>query len=356
MQFQSSFKIGRFSISPRSKALIIAELSANHNQDYDLAVKTIKAFKKAGADAVKLQTYTPDTMTLNLNRGNFKIPRSNQFAGPKTLYELYQIAYTPWEWQPKLKRLADKLGLLLFSTPFDPTAVDFLKTKVKVDVYKIASFEFADHNLLKKVAQTGKPVIVSNGGATAKDIAESIEVLGSNGCSKLMMLQCSSGYPALPEQMNLPNMHLISQTYGIPTGVSDHSPGIGVAVAAAALGARAIEKHVTLNKRAPGPDHRFSMEPQEFQAMVTAIRQAEKAVKEVSFIVSQGRETENKKRFDRSLYIVEDTKAGAKLLPSNLKAIRPSDGLHPRYFQILLGMKLTKSASKGTPFTWDLVK
>ena len=354
--FKKAFTINQRKFGEGAPVVIVAEMSANHNQKYDMAVATIKAFKKAGADAIKLQTYTPDTMTLNLNKGSFEIPHSNQFAGPKNLFELYKVAYTPWDWQPKLKAIADHLGILLWSTPFDPTAVDFLEKNVNPPAYKVASFELCDHNLLKRVAKTGKPVILSNGGASVSDIAESVEVLSKNGCSELVLLQCSSGYPSLPEQMHLQKMRLMKEVFDVPTGVSDHSEGIGVAVAAVALGACMVEKHITIDKKSEGPDHRFSMEPDEFALMVRSIRQAEKAVKGISFKPDFGREQENKLRFSRSLYIIKDIKSGEKLTIRNLRSIRPGDGLPPKYFEQLLGIRVTKDVLRGTPASWDLVK
>lgn len=355
--FKPHFKIGNRKVGIGQPCFVIAEVSANHNQDFDTALEMVKEFIKAGADAIKLQTYTADELTIDYDRGFFAIPKNNQFAGPKNLYELYQGSYMPWEFQARLKEAADKLGVPMFSTPQSPEAVDFLESKLKVDAYKVASFEISHFDLLKRIAKTGKPVIISNGGASIREISEAIEFLEQQGCDEMVMLQCSSGYPSLPEQMNLSNMKAIGETFGIPTGLSDHTTGIGVSVAAAALGACAVEKHVTLNKKDKGPDHRFSMEPDEFSLMVKSIRQAEAAVNSgVSFAVNEGREQQNKIQFTRSVYVIKDLKKGDMLTRENIRVIRPGGGLHPREFEDVLGMKVNRLVSRGTPMNWNLIK
>lgn len=354
---KSAFKIGTRMIGKGEPCFIIAEISANHNQDFETAARMVKIFANAGADAIKLQTYTPDDLTIDCDKGSFKIPKGNQFAGPKTLYELYQGSHMPWEFQPRLKKLADKLGVFLFSTPLSPKGVDFLEHEVHVGAYKNASFEITYADLLKSMAKSGKPVVISNGGASIREIAEAVEILEQNGCSQLLILQCSSGYPSLPKQVHLANIKAMSEMFGVPIGLSDHTEGIGVSVAAVALGACAIEKHVTLNKKDQGPDHRFSMEPDEFRLMVKSIREAEAAARGgVSFEVAAGPATENKAQFSRSVYIVKDIRKGDKLTRDNVRVIRPGDGLHPREFEYVLGMKVNRSVPRGTPMSWDLVK
>ncbi len=321
-----------------------------------MAVKLVEEAKKAGADAVKLQTYTADTLTINVTKGRFVIPRGNTFAGPKNLYELYKTAYMPWEWQPKLMKIAKKLGIILFSTAYEDTAVDFLETEVKIPVHKVASFEMTDDFLLAKMAKTGKPIIMSTGMATLEEIDHAVSVIKENGCRELVLMRCSSAYPATLEELHLQNMNVLREIYDIPVGLSDHSPGVGGSVAAVALGANVIEKHFTLNKKDKGPDHAFSMDPADFKLLVTSIRQAEAAASGVNFEVAGEREYESKILFRRSLYIVEDIKKGEKLTRKNLRCIRPGSGLPPKYLEQLLGLLVNRSVSRGTPMSWDLVK
>lgn len=355
--FKQKFKIGNHVVGTGQACFVIAEISANHNQDFDTSMTMVKEFIKAGADAIKLQTYTPDELTIDYDKGFFAIPKNNQFAGPKSLYELYHGSYMPWEFQAKLKKIADELDISMFSTPQSLEAVDFLEKELKVDAYKIASFEISHFDLLQRVAETGKPVIISNGGASIREISEAIEFLEIHGCNEMVMLQCSSGYPSLPEQMNLSNMKVVQDLFRIPVGLSDHTEGIGVAVAAVSMGASVVEKHVTLNKRDTGPDHRFSMEPDEFRMMVQSIRQAEAAVSSgVSFNVNVGREEQNKIQFTRSIYVVKNLKKGDILTRENIRVIRPGGGLHPRDFESVLGMRVNRLVTRGTPMSWDLIK
>ena len=355
--FKQKFNIGNYVIGVEQPCFVIAEISANHNQDFDTSMIMVKEFIKAGADAIKLQTYTADELTIDYDKGFFAIPKNNQFAGPKNLYELYQGSYMPWKFQARLKKAADELGVPMFSTPQSLEAVDFLEKELKVDAYKIASFEISHFDLLERVAKTGKPVIISNGGASIREISEAIEFLERHGCNEMAMLQCSSGYPSLPDQMNLSNIKAIKEIFGIPVGLSDHTEGLGVAIASVVMGACIVEKHVTLNKKAIGPDHRFSMEPGEFSLMVKSIRQAEAAVNSgVSFNVNVGREEQNKNQFTRSVYVVKNLKKGDVLTRENIRVIRPGGGLHPREFEYVLGMKINSSVSRGTPMNWDLVK
>lgn len=330
---------------------IIAELSANHHQDFSQAVKMIEAAKEAGADAIKLQTYTADTLTIQSDREYFQVGGGTLWDG-RTLYDLYQEAFTPWDWQPKLKAVANDLGMDLFSTPFDATAVDFLED-MEVPAYKVASFEIVDTGLLAKIARTGKPVIMSTGMASLAEIDEAVTTLQKNGAEQLALLKCTSGYPALPEEINLRTIPHLADAFHIPVGLSDHTLGIAVPTAAAALGACIIEKHFTLSRSIPGPDSVFSLEPEEFAQMVNAVRSAEKALGEVKFGVS---EQEAKSRvFRRSLFIVEDVKAGEVFTPQNVRSIRPGHGLHTRFLDEVLGRTAIKDIPRATPLNWDLV-
>ena len=329
---------------------IIAEMSANHNQDFDQAVKIIETAKEAGADAVKFQTYTPDTITIDCDNDYFRI-KGTIWEG-KNLYELYGKAYTPWEWQPKLKKIANDLGMDLFSTPFDHTAVDFLE-KMDVPAYKIASFELVDIPLLRKVAQTGKPIIMSTGMATLAEIDEAVNNIREAGGTKLALLKCTSAYPAQPEEMNLRTIPHLSEAFGVPTGLSDHTLGIAVPVAAVALGACIVEKHFTLSRDIPGPDSSFSIEPNEFKNMVEAIRLAEKALGKISYYVTECEATSHV--FRRSLFVVKDMEPGEVFSHENVRSIRPGFGLHTKHLEDIIGRKATRKISRGTPLTWELV-
>ncbi|MBM3146053.1 MAG: pseudaminic acid synthase [Chloroflexi bacterium] len=338
-------------IGPGHPIYIVAELSANHHQDFDQAVKMIEAAREAGADAVKLQTYTADTLTIPSDREYFRVGGGTLWDG-RTLYDLYQEAYTPWDWQPKLKTIADDLGMDLFSTPFDASAVDFLED-MAVQAYKVASFEIVDMALLAKIAKTGKPVIMSTGMATLAEIEEAVTMLRKNGADQIALLKCTSGYPALPEEMNLRTIPHLTAAFRVPVGLSDHTMGIAVPVAAAALGACIIEKHFTLSRSVPGPDSAFSLEPQEFAQMVEAVRTAEKALGEIHYGVSD--QEARSRVFRRSLFVVEDVKAGEVFTSENVRSIRPGHGLHTRFQQDVLGRKAAKTIQRGTPLAWDLV-
>jgi len=326
-------------------------LSANHHQNFEEAVALLRAAKECGADAIKLQTYTPDTLTIDCANEHFRIGSGTIWTG-RSLYELYGEAYTPWEWQPKLKQLAEELGLDLFSTPFDATAVEFLE-KMGVPAYKIASFEIVDLPLLRKVAATGKPVILSTGMATFAEIEEAVSTLRAAGNRELALLKCTSAYPAPPEEMNLRSMGALHERFGVPVGLSDHTLGIAVPVAAVALGACIVEKHLTLSRNTPGPDSAFSAEPEEFRQMVSAIREAEAALGEVRFGVSE-REAASR-LFRRSLFVVEDMKAGEEFTSRNVRSIRPGRGLHPRHLDQILGCRARCDIRRGTPLSWALV-
>ena len=329
---------------------IIAEMSANHNQDFNQAVKIIKAAKEACADAIKLQTYTPDTMTIDCDKEYFRI--KGTIWDSRTFYELYKEAYTPWEWQPELKKIASELGLDIFSTPFDETAVDFLES-LEVPAYKIASFENVDLSLLRKVAQTGKPIVMSTGMATLSEIDEAVATIRDAGGTQIALLKCTSSYPASPEEMNLRSIPHLSEAFNVPTGLSDHTLWISVPIAAVALGVCIIEKHFTLSREVPGLDSSFSLEPPEFKEMVNAVRIAEKVLGKVHYGVSE-REKESRV-FRRSLFIVKDMKAGEVFSGDNIRSIRPGYGLHTRYLTDIIGRSASQNIERGTPLKWELV-
>lgn len=345
---ESYIRIGNRMIGLGNPVYIIAEMSANHGQSYDEAVKIIQAAKEAGADAMKLQTYTPDTITIDCDNEYFRIGKGTIWEG-RNLYDLYKEAYTPWEWQPKLKEVANDLGLDLFSTPFDDTAVEFLE-KMNVPAYKIASFELVDIPLIQRVAKTVKPMIMSTGMATLAEIDEAVHAAREAGAKEIALLKCSSAYPALPDEMNLRTIPHMAEAFGLPVGLSDHTLGIAVPVAAVALGACIVEKHFTLSRAVPGPDSSFSLEPHEFKAMVEAIRVAEKVLGEVNYTVT---EKEAASRvFRRSLFVVKDMKAGDIFTTDNLRSIRPGQGLHTRNLNHVLGKKALQDIKRGDPLSW----
>ncbi|OGX49104.1 MAG: pseudaminic acid synthase [Omnitrophica WOR_2 bacterium RIFCSPLOWO2_12_FULL_63_16] len=338
-------------IGPGHPAYIVAELSANHGGKFERAVKIIEAAKAAGADAVKLQTYTPDTMTIDCDRGPFQI-QGTIWNGRK-FYELYGEAHTPWAWHPKLQRVAKGLGLELFSTPFDASAVAFLEG-LQVPMYKIASFENVDLPLLRCVAQTGKPIIVSTGLATFEEIQEAVRTIREAGGGHVALLKCTSAYPARPGDMHLRTIPDMAEAFGVPVGLSDHTLEPTVPLAAVALGACLIEKHLTLSRSTPTPDSEFSLEPQEFTAMVRSIRALEQALGTVTYGPSP---VESKSlAFRRSLFVVKDVGAGERLTVDNVRAIRPGSGLHTRHLEEVLGRRAAKPISRGTPLSWDLVE
>ena len=345
-------RINNHPIGSGRSTYIVAELSTNHCQQFEEAMKLIQAAKEAGADAVKLQTYTPDTMTIQCDSAEFQISGGAPWDG-RTLYDLYSEAYTPWEWQPKLKKIADDIGIDLFSTPFDKTAVDFLE-EVGVPAYKVASFEIVDIPLIEYIASTGKPIIISTGMATLEEIGEAVQAARGAGASQIALLKCTSAYPALPEEMNLRTIPYLSEKLGLPVGLSDHTLGIAVPVAAVALGACIVEKHLTLSRSIASPDSAFSLEPHEFKAMVEAIRTAEKALGEVLNGVS---EQEAKSRvFRRSLFVVKDIQEGEVFTDKNVRSIRPGYGLLPKHIRDVIGRRAAKDIKRGTPLKWDLIK
>ena len=330
---------------------VIAELSANHNQNFDQAVRILHAAKDAGADAVKLQTYTADTITLASDKPYFRIAGGTLWDG-RILHALYQEAFTPWEWQPKLKTVADDLGMHLFSSAFDDTAVDFLE-QMSVPAHKVASFELVDISLIQRMARTGKPLIMSTGMATESEITEAVEAARTAGATRIALLKCTSAYPAPPEESNLRTIPELSRRFHCPAGLSDHTTGIAVPVAAVALGACIIEKHLCLSRADGGPDSGFSLEPHEFKAMVDAVRAAEKALGSPQFAPSP-REAASLK-FRRSLFVVENVKQGELFTAQNVRSIRPADGLHPRHLNEILGKRAACDIERATPLEWSMI-
>jgi N-acetylneuraminate synthase len=330
---------------------VIAELSANHGQDYDAAVRLVHAAKAAGADAVKLQTYTPDTITIRSDAPPFRAGEGSLWEGV-TLYDLYTDAYTPWEWHAPLKALAEELGMHCFSSPFDPTAVDYL-LDLDVPAFKVASFELVDIPLVQRMAATGRPMIMSTGMATEDEIDEAVTAARAAGATQLALLKCTSAYPSPPEAVNLRAIPAMAERWGLPVGLSDHTTGEMVAVAAVAMGACIIEKHLALSRNDPTTDAKFSLEPAEFKAMVDAVRVAEAALGGER-IGPTPAETESR-RFRRSLFVVEDVAEGEAFTPRNVRSIRPANGLHTRHYAEILGRRATRSIERGTPLAWDLV-
>lgn len=345
------FKINGKNIGKGCSIYIIAELSANHNKDFNQAEEIIHEVKASGADAVKLQTYTPDTLTIDCDNEYFRIGKGIVWEG-KNLYQLYEEAYMPWEWQPKLKEIAEGLGLDFFSTPFDHTAVDFLES-INVAAYKLASFELVDLRLIQRIAQTGKPMIISTGMATLAEIEEAIQTARNEGNNKIALLKCTSAYPAPAEETNLKTIPHMAEAFDVPVGLSDHTLGIAVPVAAVSLGSCIIEKHFTLSRTIPGPDNTFSLEPREFKEMVEAVRVAEKAIGEVSYGITDHEAAS--RIFRRSLFVVKDMQKGEPFTGENVRSIRPGYGLQTRHFNKIIGRRANHDIKRGTPLTWDLI-
>jgi N-acetylneuraminate synthase len=336
-------------IGPGRPVWLVAEMSANHGGDFDKAVEILHAAKAAGADAVKTQTYTPDTMTLDCDDERFGIGPGTIWEGRK-LYDLYAQAATPWEWHPKLKEVAESLGLTLFSTAFDETSVDFLE-QMDVPVHKISSFELVDLPLIAKAASTGKPLLLSTGMATLDEIDEAVSTARDAGARELALLKCTSAYPAPPEEMNLRTISDLAERFGAPVGLSDHSLGVAAAIAAVALGACIVEKHFTLSRDADGPDSAFSTTPDEFKAMATAAGEAQQALGEVSFEPTASQQATLV--FRRSLFIVRDVVAGEPVTKENVRSIRPADGMAPKHLPNVLGKAFASDFPTGTPLSWD---
>jgi pseudaminic acid synthase len=344
--------IGKHIIGESNKVFIIAELSANHNQSIDIAVQTIRAAKEAGADAIKFQTYTPDTITIDCDNEYFKIKQGTIWDGT-TLYKLYQRAFTPWEWQPKLKVMAEKIGLICFSSPFDRTAVDFLE-KMNVPAYKIASFEITDLPLIEYVASKGKPVIISTGIATLNDIETAVMTCKNANNEQIALLKCTSEYPTLLEDVNLQTLTDLKDRFEVVVGVSDHTMSMVVPVSSVALGGRIVEKHFILDRSVESPDSKFSLNPKEFKEMVQAVRDTELSLGKVTYELSA--KSLKSRELSRSLFIVKSVKKGEVLTAENIKSIRPGFGLPPKYLKEILGKKAAKDIERGTPLNWDLIE
>jgi N-acetylneuraminate synthase len=348
MELNEFIEINGRKIGPGQPTYIIAELSANHHQSFDRAVEIIHLAHKAGVDAVKLQTYTADTLTLDSHQSHFKIQSGTVWDGT-SFYELYEKAHTPWEWQPELKKIANQLGLDLFSSPFDATAVDFLET-MNVPAHKIASFEIIDIPLLRKVAATGKPVIVSTGMATVEEIEQALRTLHNNGCCEVALLKCTSAYPAPPESMNLKTIPDLAFRFQVPVGLSDHTLENQTAIVSVALGASIIEKHITLSREEDGPDSAFSLEPDEFAALVSSVRIAEQTVGKVHYGGTES--DQNNRTFRRSLFAVRDIAAGERFTSENVRSIRPGLGLVPIHLDQVLESNAIEAIPRGTPLAW----
>lgn len=345
-------RIGPFEIGRQHRPFIIAEMSGNHNQSLDRALAIVDAAAATGAQAIKLQTYTADTMTLDLHEGEFVISDPTSLWAGRSLYDLYDEAHTPWEWHAPLIERARSHGMVVFSTPFDATSVDFLES-LDVPCYKIASFENTDVALIRKVAATGKPMIISTGMASLTDLDLMVSTARASGCRDLVLLQCTSTYPATPENTNLATIPHMREMFGCEVGLSDHTAGCGAAVAAVALGATVIEKHFTLSRADGGVDSAFSLEPEEMKALVVETERARLALGSISYGV--GEAEKGSLIFRRSLYVVEDVKAGEPLTEQNVRAIRPGLGLAPRHFDLVLGRKFQRDIKRGTPLSFDLL-
>ncbi|WP_181391516.1 pseudaminic acid synthase [Methanospirillum stamsii] len=345
-------QIGRSIIGNNHPPFIIAEMSGNHNHSLDRALAIVEAAAQAGAHAIKLQTYTADTMTLDIAEGEFFISDRNSLWNGQSLYSLYKQAHTPWEWHAPIMKQAEELGLICFSTPFDETAVEFLET-LDVPAYKIASFEIIDLPLIRRVAATGKPVIISTGMATIAEIDEAVRTARDAGCRDLILLKCTSTYPASPENSNILTIPHMRELFGCEVGLSDHTLGIGTAIAAVAHGATVIEKHFTLSRADGGVDSAFSMEPDEFRMLVDETKRAWQSLGRVQY--EPGEDEKRSLVFRRSLYITQDMKNGDSLTRENLRSIRPGLGLPPKYYDMLLEKRVNRDVRKGTAVEWGMV-
>jgi len=339
-------------LSDNSPVYIIAELSANHGGKIEIAKASIIAAKEAGADAVKIQTYTADTITLDCDNEYFQIKQGTLWDG-KTLHDLYEEAYMPWEWQPELKAYADEIGITLFSSPFDKTAVDFLE-KMDVPAYKIASFEITDTPLIEYVASKGKPIIISTGIATLADVEEAVAACKRAGNDQIVLLKCTSAYPAPLDEANLRTIPNLAETFSVIAGFSDHTLGITAPVAAVTLGAKVIEKHFILDRSVGGPDADFSLDLAQFTQMVQAVRDVEKMLGKVDYSISA--KIEKSRQFARSLFIAEDIAKGEVITEKNVRSVRPGYGLHPRHLKKILGKKAALPLFKGTPLRWEMIE
>lgn len=340
--------IDNFDIS--KQVFVIAEMSANHGHDINIAKETIKAAKAAGADAIKLQTYTADTITIDCNNDYFKIKSGTIWDG-RTLYDLYKEAYTPWKWHKELMDYASKLGLICFSSPFDKTAVDLLES-LNVPAYKVASFEITDIPLIEYIASKGKPVIISTGIATLGEIDDAVQACRKVGNNQIILLKCTSAYPAKIEDANLRTMQNLKDAFNVEVGLSDHTLGVTVPVVSVALGAKVIEKHFILDKSIGGPDASFSLDKHEFKLLVNSVRDAEKSLGSVDYKLTEKKV--KSREFSRSLFVVKDVKAGEVFTEDNVRSIRPGHGLKPKHIKSVLGKKARQNISKGTPVSWDI--
>jgi len=347
---KKTMEIAGHPIGPGHPPFVIAELSANHNGRLDRALETMRAAKDAGADAVKLQTYTADTMTIEHGGPGFTI--EGGLWNGRTLHDLYREAHTPWEWHKALFEYGRELGLIVFSSPFDATAIDLLES-LDAPAYKIASFELVDLPLIRKCAALGRPMIMSTGIADLGEISEAVAAAQAAGARDIALLHCTSGYPTPPEEADLRTLPHLAEAFGLVTGLSDHTPGIGTAVAGVALGASIIEKHITLSRADGGPDSAFSMEPDEFRALCENAERAWRSLGTVRYDKSNAEK--GNAQFRRSLYIVEDMEVGETLSEANFRAIRPGFGLPPKYYDILLGKTVNQDVLRGTPMSWDLL-
>jgi pseudaminic acid synthase len=348
----ADFNIGSFKVGPHARPFIVAEMSGNHNRSLERAMEIVESAAKSGAHAVKLQTYTADTMTLDCKTGPYLISDPKSLWYGKTLYEVYQEAATPYEWHRPIMDRCRALGMECFSTPFDESAVDFLES-LNVSCYKIASFELTDLPLLRKVARTRKPIIMSTGMASLGEISDAVEAVRSAGCSSMILLKCTSTYPATAADTNIATIPHLQEAFGVQVGLSDHTMGLGVSVAAVALGATFIEKHYTLRRADGGVDSAFSMEPHELQMLVKETENAWLARGKVTY---GGSANEQKSKiYRRAIVVTKDMKAGEILARDNIKCLRPGLGLEPKYYESVLGRRLIKDSPKGTPVTWDLV-
>ncbi|MEK8196578.1 pseudaminic acid synthase [Lysinibacillus sp. FSL M8-0134] len=345
-------KIGHKEIGRHTKPFIIAEMSGNHNQSLERALHLVEIAAESGVDALKLQTYTPDTITLDIHTGEFFIQNDSSLWKGNSLYNLYKEAYTPWEWHKAIFDRANELGLLAFSSPFDETAVDFLET-LNVPAYKIASFENVDIPLIRKVAKTGKPIIISTGMATVAELDEAVQAARAEGNHQIILLKCTSTYPATPANSNLATISHMHDLFGTEIGLSDHTMGVGVSVAAVALGATVIEKHFTTSRADGGVDSAFSMEPHELEMLVEETKRAWQSLGEIKYGPTEAEKPSLLHR--RSLYVSQDLRAGDILTVENLRNVRPGLGLPTKYYDLVLGKAIKKDVVKGTPLSWDLL-
>lgn len=353
MTFEQTVEIGKHQVDRDHRPFVIAEMSGNHNGELDRALAIVDAVAATGAQAVKIQTYTPDTITIDVDAPGFRVTDEHGLWGGRNLYQLYQEAHTPWEWHEAIFARAREHGLLPFSTPFDPTAIELLES-LGAEVYKTASAEIVDLPLIREIARTGKPIIMSTGMATISEIDAAVNAARDGGCTELVLLACTASYPADPADARLANIPLFQQAFGVPVGLSDHTLGIGVAVAAVAMGAVCIEKHVTLDRNDGGVDSQFSLNPAELALLSQETENARLA----STSPAQVGPTEAEQavlRLRRSLYVVEDVQAGDEVTPANVRSIRPAGGLAPEAISTVVGRTFTRDVARGTPLTWDLI-